>query len=117
MFLVLLSEVTTVERKVHLDVGILTVVVGTLIPFLTALVTKANASASVKASATLVLTVLASLVQKLIDVNGVVNLRTFLANFVVTYAVAIISYKGFTKYVGTPAVRDIVPDHGIGKAA
>lgn len=117
MLLALLSEVNTVEQKVHLDVGILTVIVGVFIPILTALVTKANASATVKALTTLTLTVIAAGIQQLINVNGVVNMRTFLANFAVTYIVAIASYYGLTKHVGTPAVRDILPDHGLGKAA
>lgn len=117
MLVLLLSEVSTVEEKVHLDVGILTVIVGVVIPLLTALITKANASSAVKALTTLGLTIFASAVQGIIDVNGVVNTKTFLANFVATFAVAILSYYGFTKHVGTPAVRDIVPEHGLGKAA
>lgn len=114
MLLALLAEANTVEQKVHLDVGILTVIVGVFIPILTALITKANASATVKALTTLTLTVIASGIQLIIDANGVVNLRTFLANFAVTYIVAIASYYGLTKHVGTPAARNVAPNNGLG---
>lgn len=114
MFLLLISEASTVEQKVHLDVGILTVIVGTFIPILTALITKARASSAVKALTTLTLTVLAAWLQLIIDANGVVNLRTFLANLVVTYIVAVATYYGLTRHVVTPAVKDVVPEHGIG---
>lgn len=117
MLTLILSEASTVEQKVHLDVGILTVIVGVVIPLLTALITKASASSAVKAITTLGLTLLATAIQGIIDVNGVVNLKAFLANFCVTFGVAILSYYGFTKHVGTPAVRDILPEHGLGKAA
>jgi len=113
----LLAEVSTVEEKAVVNVSILTVIVGVLIPLLTALITKANASAAVKAITTLGLTILATALQDVIDVNGVVNTKTFLTSFVTTFAVAILSYYGFTKHVGTPAVRDISPTHGLGKAA
>jgi hydrogenase maturation factor len=115
MLLVLLSEASTVEQKVHLDVGFLTVIVGTLIPIITALITKANASSAVKALTTLTLTVIAAGIQLIIEANGVVNLRTFLANFAVTYIVAVASYYGLTKHVGTPAVAAVSPNNGIGK--
>lgn len=112
--LALLAEASTVEQKVHLDVGILTVIVGTFIPILTALITKARASSAVKALTTLTLTVIAAAIQRLIEVNGVVNIRTFLSTFAVTYIVAIASYYGLTKHVGTPAVSNVVPENGIG---
>lgn len=117
MLTLILSEASTVEQKVHLDVGILTVIVGTFIPILTALITKARASSAVKALTTLTLTVIASGIQLIIDANGVVNLRTFLANFAVTYIVAIASYYGLTKHIGTPAAANVAPDNGLGKAA
>lgn len=115
--MLVLLAVSTVEQKVHLDVGILTVLVGTIIPLLTALITKANASSAVKAITTLSLTVIAAAIQELIKVNGVVNLRTFLANFMVTWIVAIASYYGLTKHVGTPGVAAVAPNNGLGKAA
>ncbi len=114
MLLALLSEVSTVEEKVHLDVGILTVLVGTFIPILTALITKISASSAVKALTTLTLTVLASWLQLIIDANGVVNLRSFLANLAVTYVVAIATYYGLTKHVVTPKVAAATSNTGIG---
>lgn len=114
MLLALLADTSTVEQKVHLDVGILTVIVGVFIPILTALITKASASAKVKALTTLTLTVIASGIQLIIDANGVVNLRTFLANFAVTYIVAIASYFGLTKHVGTPGAANVAPNKGLG---
>lgn len=111
----LLSEATTVEQKVHLDVGILTFIIGVLLPLLTGLVTKANASPKLKALTLLSLSLIASAVQYLISVNGVVNLRTFLANFAVTWLIAISTYFGFTKPTGAAAkAQNVAPNIGLG---
>lgn len=116
--LALLSEVTTVEQKVHLDVGILTFIVATLIPVLTAMVTRTSASSKVKAITTLTLTVIAVAIERLITVNGVVNLKTFLANLAVTWFIAITTYYGLLKPTGVTAkTADATSGVGIGKAA
>ncbi len=110
----LLAEAAGVEQKVRLDVSFLTVIVGVLIPLLTALITKANASSAVKAITTLGLTLLATAIQGIIDANGVVNGKQWLMTFAVTYATAILSYYGFTKHVGTPAAANVAPNNGLG---
>lgn len=115
MILALLSEVSTVEEKVHLDIGILTFIVATAIPILTALITKANASSAVKAITTLTLTVIASAVQYAIDVNGVVNLRSFLGNLAVTWIIAIAVYYGLLKpTTTTEKFAAVAPNKGVG---
>lgn len=114
----LVLAVSTVEKKAHLDVGILTFIVGTAIPILTALITKARASSAVKAVVTLTLAVIAAAIQLAIEVNGVVNLRSFLANLAVTWIIAIATYYGLLKPTGvTGKVAQVAPDTGIGQAA
>ena len=113
--LVLLTVLVTIEEKVHLDVGILTFIVATAIPILTALITKASASSAVKAITTLTLTVIASAVQYAIEANGVVNLKSFLANFAVTWIVAIAAYYGLLKPTTiTQKFSEVAPTKGIG---
>lgn len=114
MLLVLLAA-STVEEKVHLDIGILTFIVATLIPILTALITKVNASSTVKAVTTLTLTVIAAAVQLAIEANGVVNLRSFLGNLAVTWLIAITTYYGLLKPT-TVAQKfaGVAPNKGLG---
>lgn len=117
MILSLLSEASTVEQKVHLDVGFLTVLIAVVLPLLTGLVTKSTASPKLKALTLLSLTLIATAIQQLIDVNGVVNLRTFLANFAVTWLIAIVTYLGLLKPIGAAAkVQNATPNFGLGKA-
>lgn len=116
--LVLVLAVSTVEEKVHLDVGILTFIVATAIPILTALITKANTSSAIKAVTTLTLAVIAAAVQLAIEANGVVNFRTFLANLAVTWIIAIATYYGLLKPTGvTGKAAAVAPNAGIGRAA
>lgn len=109
----LLSEVTTVEQKVHLDVGILTFIIATAIPILTAMVTKSSASSRLKSLTTLTLAVIASAIQLAIDANGVVNLKSFLANLAVTWIIAIAMYYGLLKPTGVTE-KAAVATQGVG---
>lgn len=118
MLSLILSEASTVEQKVHLDVSYLTVILTVALPLLTGIVTKASASPRVKAITLLTLTLIATAIQQLIEVNGVVNLKTFLANFFVTWVVAMGVYLGFLKPTGAAAkAQNVAPNTGIGKAA
>jgi len=111
----LLSEVSTVEEKVHLDIGILTFVVAMLIPVLTALITKSSASSAVKSITTLLLSGVATIIYRIIEANGVVNLKTALSTLAVTWFIAITTYYGLLKPTTvTQKVADIAPNSGIG---
>ena len=83
-----------------LNVGVLTFIVATAIPILTALLTKSSASSSVKSVLTLTLALVATAIQRIITANGVVNLKTAASTFVVTYIIAIATYYGLLKPTG-----------------
>lgn len=116
--LYLVAETSTVEQKVHLDVGILTFIVAVALPLVVGIVTKSTASPRLQAMMLLSLSLVAAAIQRLIETNGVVNLKTFLANFAVTWLIAMGTYLGFLKPTGVGSkVQNVAPNFGIGKAA
>lgn len=99
----------------HLDVGVLTFIIATAIPILTAILTKSTANSSVKSVVTLTLALIATAIQRIVTANGVVNLRTAGSTFVVTWIIAIATYYGLLKPTGvTPGTAKATAKFGIG---
>ncbi len=103
------------EQTLTVDLALLTFLGGTLIPLLTALVTKAEASSKVKALTTLFLAVVAAGVESVIAQGGAVNVQSWLLAIGTTYISAIASYYGLTKPTEvTGAIQRKTADFGIG---
>lgn len=99
----------------HLDIGVLTFILGVGLPILTGLITKSAASPRTKAVTLLTLVVAATVVQRALDANGVVNLKTWLTTALVTWIVAIATHFGLLKPTGvSQGVANIAPQAGIG---
>lgn len=102
------------ETIVTVDLVILAFVGATVIPMLTALITKAQASARFKALTTLALAIVGSIVESAIAHGGAIDVETTAVTFVMTYISAIGLYYGLLKPTGAaPAVQAAVPG-GIG---
>lgn len=102
---------------VKLDISWLTFVAGTVIPLLTALVTKARASSRLKSLVTLALSVLGGAVTYLLDNNGTVQAQALISNVVTTYLAAGVTYNNLWKPTGiAPALAATSAESGIGVA-
>lgn len=77
-----------------IDVGILTIVVGSLLPILVGIVTKKVESSGLKASLLLFLSALSGLAATAINGGGIISSQTLVAA-VVAYVVAVASHFGF----------------------
>jgi len=95
------------------DMTLLALLTGVIVPLLVGLLTKINASSSVKAFVNLSLTTLGA---ALATVNQIdFDWKVFAVNFGVAWAVSIGTYYGFYKPTGTAdKVAEIAPNVGVG---
>lgn len=92
-------------------------VLGFLIPIVTALVTKLNASSQVKSLVTLTLAVLTASVATLVAADGGWDLNAFLNAFMNTFIPAIAAYYGLLKPAGvTGYVAEATAGVGLGSS-
>lgn len=102
------------ETTLTVDLVLLAFFGGTVIPMLTALVTRATASSRVKALTTLFLAALGALVESAMALGGEIDVERTLLTFAMTYISSIGFYYGLLKPTGAaPAVQRAVPG-GIG---
>lgn len=106
------SQVT----ELHLDVQVLSAIVGTVIPLLVALVTKKFASSSAKAVANALLSAVSGALVGVADAGGVVpSLPVFVAGIATAWISSMASYEGFWKHTGlTDLIATSTARFGIG---
>lgn len=92
---------------VHVDVSVLQFVVGTLIPFVTAIVAQRFSDERIKSAVTAVLAFVVALVQIGIEHNGNFDIPTILGQFLTMLLAAYFAHQ----YVWKPA--HITGDHGV----
>jgi hypothetical protein len=100
----------------QLDVGLLTLLLGTGLPLVTGLVTKYFASSRVKALTLFGLSILATSIQGALDTGGVVDLKTWVGTSFVTFFIGVGAYFGFWKPTEVAEkVNAATYDFGIGE--
>lgn len=103
------------ETVIQVDVTVLAFLAGTVIPLLTALVTKLQASSRVKAIVNLVLSLLAGSVAHLVAHDGQSNWMNLVTAMVAVYLASGVSYQNFWKPTGTSvAVQEKTSSVGLG---
>lgn len=106
------------EVAIQVDVTVLAFLAGTIIPLLTAILTKLNASSGVKAICSLILSMMAGAVAYLIAHDGNGDLLDLISAMVVVYLGAGASYQNFWKPTGTSLkLAEATAGTGIGTAA
>lgn len=99
----------------NVDVTLLTLLFGTVIPLLVGLVTSTSASSRFKAVANTVLSALAGGLAVAIAADGKVVLATVLTAMVQSFVASNASYHGLWKPTGAaPSVANITGDAGLG---
>lgn len=95
------------------DMGLLTILIGVVVPLLVGLLTKLNASPGIKATLNLGLTAIGA---ALVTSNQVgFSWKPFLVNAGVAWAVSVGTYYGFYKPTGVaPKVAEATSGFGIG---
>jgi hypothetical protein len=95
------------------DLTLITIVSGTLIPILVALVSKLNASPGLKAILNFGFSAIVAAIA--LENEASFNWRSFTINFALTYLVSIATYYGLFKPTGvTQTVAEKTKDIGIG---
>ena len=95
------------------DLTLITIVSGTLIPILVALVAKLNASSGLKAILNFGFSAIAAAIA--LENEASFNWRSFAINFALTYLVSIATYYGLWKPTGvTGTVQEKTADVGVG---
>lgn len=108
-------ELDLANTVIEMDVTVLAFLAGTVIPLLTALVTKITASSAVKAVANLILSMAAGGVAFLVANDGTGTLLELIAAMVSVYLASGVSYTNFWKPTGTAAaVQSATPNTGVG---
>ncbi len=103
---------------IQIDVTALSFVVGVLIPLLVALLTKVNASRTVKAVLNLGLSAIAGAVVVAIQASGNINVQNLVVGVGTTWIASIVSYYGVHDPTGSAsAVAGIAPNVGLGAPA
>lgn len=103
------------EHVVVIAASWLAIISGTLIPFITGLITKKVASPAVKAVCTAILSVIAGIVSAAQANNGAIHLEQSVTNIFVAFITAIGLYYGLYRPTTAAAkVQNIAPEVGVG---
>lgn len=103
------------EDLIQVDVTVLAFVSGSLVPLLTALVTKLNAGSRLKALVNLGLSIVAGVVAYLVTVDGSTTVLGLLTAVISTYLASGVTYSNLWKPTGAaPALQSATADTGIG---
>lgn len=102
---------------IEVDVAALAMVAGTIIPLLTGLLTKLQASSRVKAVVAFVLSIAAGVVTELQMGEGKSTVAALVVAGLAAYTTSGVSYTNLWKPIGAAeAVANVIPLRGIGKA-
>lgn len=108
------DQVKGVGDLQQVDVSVLAMLSGLIIPIVTAIVTTKLAPSWVKAVVTAVLATVAGLVSVAIEANGHVDVANWVTGVLTSAVVAWASYYGFWKPTVAPAVQDSTKNFLIG---
>lgn len=109
-------DVDLANTVVQVDTTVLAFLAGTVIPLLTALVTKMNSSSGVKAVVNLVLSMAAGGVAYLVAHDGTGSVLDLIAAMVAVYLASGVSYQNLWKPTGvTLATGSATRDFGLGR--
>lgn len=101
---------------VEVDVHILSLILGTVIPLLVGILTKINASSGVKAVANAFLSALAGVLTTLINAGGVFEWRSVVLTTLLTWVVSVATYYGLYKPTKTAQVVQLkTANFGVGR--
>lgn len=96
------------------DVGFLAILVGTALPILVGIVTKANASPKLKSTLLALFSAIGGVAVIAIEQDGLIQKDTLITSFV-TFITAAATYYGFWKPSGVaPAVQNSTANVGVG---
>lgn len=96
------------DTVVKIDPTVLSLIVGFILPMLTALVTKRVASGGVKAIVLLLLSIVAGFFTELQQHDGTFLLWPTVVNILVTFATAVISHFGLLQPVGVTGANGVI---------
>lgn len=103
------------SAEFHLNVAVLTLLAGTVVPFVVGLITKTSASPQFKSVANAVLSAIAGALAVAIDADGKVMLVTLLTAALTTFVASNATYQGLWKPSGAAlVVANITGNHGLG---
>lgn len=106
------------EDLIQVDVTVLAFLSGSVVPLLTALATKLNASGRLKAIVNLVLSVIAGVVAYLVGVDGETSVVGLLSATISTYLASGVTYQNLWKPTGTaPALQEATANSGLGSSS
>lgn len=110
------ADVPGLNSVLQLDVVTVTFILGTVIPLLTGLITKAKTSPGVKAAVNLVLSIAAGVGAAIVQVKGSITVGQIITAISTTYIASGSTYSHLWKPSGAvDKVAAIAPDTGIGK--
>lgn len=111
----ILAEVFSAGTSVTVDVAVLGLMIGTLIPIVTRVITNSNASSSLKSIVNLVLSVLAGGAAALLQANGTLTLVELITAMGAVFLSSGVSYSHLWKPTGvTEAIGNKTASFGIG---
>lgn len=106
------EEVTkAVPSTITLEPWVVAIIIGTITPLITGLITKLSASSGLKALVNLVLVAVGTVLNLIVTNGGVFVVRDALVLFACTFVANVASYAGVWAPVGA---KNILPDKGIG---
>lgn len=98
---------------IYSDMTVIALLTGVIVPLLVGLLTKINASPSIKSILNFGLSALAGVLATVSDIDF--EWKAFLVNFALTWAVSVASYYGLWRPTGVaPAVQEATPEFGLG---
>lgn len=99
---------------IYSDMGVIALLTGVIIPLLVGLLTKLNASSTIKSILNFGLSALAGGLATVTSDAGF-EWKPFLVNFAFTWVISIATYYGLWRPTGVaPAVQEATPEFGLG---
>lgn len=109
------DAVPDINDVTQIDVRVLALLAGVVVPLLTAVVTKRLAHPGLKAFSTLVLSVIGGWLAVAVQADGVVNMETWIDGLLTSFTAATVSYYGLWKPTTiAPRLQQATAAFGIG---
>ena len=103
------------ERVLEVDLTVLNFLIGSVIPLLTALLTKFSASSTIKAVFSLGLSIGVGVVNTLVAADGKASIGVLAASAITVYLAHGVSYNNLLKPTGLAgSVKNVAPNFGLG---
>jgi len=101
------------QTVIHANPLVITFIIGTIIPFLVALVTKATVSNTVRSLLTMALSAASAVVVQIQANGNSFVLESTVVLFFTTFGTSVLTYLGFWRPVAK-VNSNLWPDHGLG---